>query len=439
MTVLTLVIMTLISVSVIYSNYTGLKKTNQEKATSFMLSSESRLQYAIESRILVTDIMEMVVITHNGEVVDFEENAALLYSGDPAIRCIQLAPEGVVTYVYPLEGNENAYGNLLENPIRKAEAIKARDSGETTLAGPYELTIGGMGMVARNPIYLPDENGNEQFWGFSIVVFSVPEIFNYANLDLFDSQDYDYRLWRYRPNTGEVQVIATNTDAVLTDPISEVINVPNSTWHLEMQPKDGWVPTQRFVLWIAVFIALTVLITLAVFAVLTIVEQQSSLVEQHEKLIRLTNTDVLTDLKNTRYFLNRIKELAADNTAFGLFYLDMNNFKQVNDNYGHDEGDKLLVETAKRIEACVQDMGFAARMGGDEFSVIITKDENEEFFTNLKQRTKESVGQTYVINGIAFHPQISIGFARYPSDSSNIEEIIRMADGRMYAEKHGTQ
>ena len=80
------------------------------------------------------------------------------------IRSIQLAPQGDVQYVYPLEGNEGAFGNIFEDPERATEAKKARDTGETTLAGPFELYQSGKGIVVRQPIYL-EENGENNFWG----------------------------------------------------------------------------------------------------------------------------------------------------------------------------------------------------------------------------------------------------------------------------------
>ncbi|MDB2010708.1 CHASE domain-containing protein [[Clostridium] symbiosum] len=91
--------------------------------------------------------------------------AERLYEHAPAIRSLQLAPDGIVTYVYPLEGNENAFGSLFDHPERRAEAEYARDTGKMTLSGPYGLSQGGLGLVARKPIYLDNEGREHTFWG----------------------------------------------------------------------------------------------------------------------------------------------------------------------------------------------------------------------------------------------------------------------------------
>lgn len=81
-----------------------------------------------------------------------------LYNDDKAFRSIQLPPDGNIKYVYPLEGNEEAFGDLFSDPDRKTEAEYARDSGETTMAGPYELYQSGLGIVVRQPIYIEEKS-----------------------------------------------------------------------------------------------------------------------------------------------------------------------------------------------------------------------------------------------------------------------------------------
>lgn len=120
--------------------------------------------------------MKLLIVDSNGNINDFDRVAHQLYNDDNTFRSIQLAPQGDVQYVYPLEGNEGAFGNIFEDPERATEAKKARDTGETTLAGPFELYQSGKGIVVRQPIYL-EENGENNFWGFAIVVLNVPEIF----------------------------------------------------------------------------------------------------------------------------------------------------------------------------------------------------------------------------------------------------------------------
>ena len=144
---------------------------------------------------------------------------------------------------------------------------------------------------------------------------------------------------------------------------------------------------------------------------------------------------MLTSIRNGRFFMDRLREFEAAGAPCSIFYLDLNCFKQINDNYGHDEGDKILIEVAKRIESCIRDTDIAARIGGDEFTVTVGTEETEEYCTALQERLKQSVAQPYTINEKVFYPSISIGFARYPFDADQIEKVMRIADQRMYEEK----
>lgn len=368
------------------------------------------------------------MVSHKGEIIDFEEVAAILCEEDPAIRSVQLAPDGVVTCVYPEEGNEGACLDLFVNPLTKEEAELARDTDQIITSGPYELVQGGTGLVVRNPIFLEEENGQKTFWGFSIVILNVPEIFDIAEMDLFDSQEYYFRLWRYLSDSGEVQVIAENTDKELKNAIQEEFSVTNSEWYLDIAPQNKWV--FRPLLYILIGTS-----TIIMLLTLQVLSSHLTVLEQKEELIRQNNTDGLTGTKNGRFFMSSIRQIAADHTACAIFYLDLNSFKEINDQYGHDEGDKILIEVAKRIESCVRDTDIVARIGGDEFTVIIMTEETEEYCLDLQERIKQKVAEPYVMQGVTFYPSISAGFARYPSDSEEIEKVMRTADQKMYKDK----
>ena len=124
-----------------------------------------------------------------------------------------------------------------------------------------------------------------------------------------------------------------------------------------------------------------------------------------------------------------------------LFYLDMNNFKQVNDQYGHDTGDALLREVAVRIKSCIRENDIATRIGGDEFTVILVQKGSEEIGRRMKTRLKEHISTAFTLAEDAppFYPEISVGFARFPEDSAEVETIIRLADQRMYEEKRASK
>lgn len=404
------------------------KQDNIDEAYTVAENKAVKLQYAIETRLLNTEILKTLVVRDSGEVEEFEKTAKFIYDDDSALRSIQLAPKGVVTYIYPIARNEEGFMDLFSDPERKTEAEWARDTGQMTLAGPYELMQGGKGIVARNPIYLTDKDGNDNFWGFSIAILNVPDIFDKADLDSLTKDKYYYHILRNIPNSDEVQVIYSNTTEELSNAIKTNIELPNVTWQLEICPMEGWLPKH-------VIFENTLVMLMASFALAFLLSKCITLVKQKKELIHRTNTDSLTGLYNYRFYINKTNELADAEHPFTLFYIDVNNFKQFNSKYGHGEGDNLIAEIAFRIKQCVSDEDYATHIGSDGFVIIIPSDKSEERCSELKERLRSHISVPYELFEGTVTPAVSIGYARYPEDSSNVEKVMWLADNRMYKEK----
>lgn len=419
----------LLSVLILFLLAKAEKNRNIVQAEYIMVSEISKVQYAIDSRLLNAEILEMIVINNHGTVTDFEMMAERLYENDSAIRCLQLAPGGNVTYVYPLEGNESAFGSLFDHPDRRAEAMYARDTGKMTLAGPYELSQGGTGLVARNPIYLEGGQQETTFWGFSVAVLNVPEIFNKAELENLSNQGYSYQIYKIRPENGEPQIISTNTQRDMSDAVEGQITVPNGTWYLRLRPKSGWISRKSIILESMGALLLNILIVLLTYGGLTIVQQK-------KKMTELANTDSLTGLYNVRYFMETLKQLNGRRQPFGVLYLDLNKFKEVNDRYGHDMGDKLLVEVAVRVRDCLKKEDTLFRIGGDDFTIVVMDTNSRDFYCDLIGRIVERISRPFTVSGITLYPGISCGYSRYPEDQADIEKLIQEADRNMYTMKN---
>ncbi len=166
----------------------------------------------------------------------FSSIAAEMLPLYPGVSSLQLAPKGVVTHVVPVVGNEKAIGHdLLRDPTRTKEAFLARDTRRLTLAGPFRLVQGGIGAVARLPVFLNDRTQGEYFWGFTSALIRFPDILK-GTLEPLGPDGYSYELWRANPDTGERQSIAANTAAPLAAPVDAVLDVPNGQWHLSIAP-----------------------------------------------------------------------------------------------------------------------------------------------------------------------------------------------------------
>lgn len=156
--------------------------------------------------------------------------------------------------------------------------------------------------------------------------------------------------------------------------------------------------------------------------------------QQHE-LENLANTDALTGLFNKRYF-EKMMEIRDDKkTPYALFYMDLDLFKPVNDTYGHEMGDKVLKEVAKRLLMCIRSNDYAFRIGGDEFMLIIKGNLDAQICEKRIERIKKLIGEPYEFDGYTIKIGISCGSAVYPDDAGCASDIQKIADKRMYADK----
>ena len=156
--------------------------------------------------------------------------------------------------------------------------------------------------------------------------------------------------------------------------------------------------------------------------------------EKHELEI-LANTDGLTGLFNERYFTMMLESKEKKKLPFVLVYLDLDQFKPINDTYGHTMGDKLLQETAKRLLLCIRKNDYVFRIGGDEFTILFSMDFDEHMIGEIKKRLKEMLEKPFRIDDHTLHVGCSIGFAAYPKESGDTTYIRILADRRMYEEK----
>ena len=169
-----------------------------------------------------------------------------MYDEDGVIKAVELAPDGVVESVYPLAGNEDAIGlDMLQHPERKVEANLAKDSGEYTIAGPFELVQGGTGALLFDPIYTTGSDGTRQFWGFAILVLDWESFLDEVQIDKLADTSYEYLLWK-DGHSGEPVTIAQGSLPVAEDTLEVACSVPNDTWYFEIRPRSGWTTlTQR--------------------------------------------------------------------------------------------------------------------------------------------------------------------------------------------------
>jgi diguanylate cyclase (GGDEF)-like protein/PAS domain S-box-containing protein len=163
-------------------------------------------------------------------------------------------------------------------------------------------------------------------------------------------------------------------------------------------------------------------------------------VELEERLAYLANHDMLTGLPNRVLLLERTDEAISrakrSGQTFALLFLDLDNFKYVNDMFGHEAGDELLKVIGQRLTATVRSHEMVARLGGDEFVALLEGLQNEREIPNFIQRLIAELQQPILVAEQEFHPKASIGMALYPRDGESPRELLRAADMAMYTDKH---
>lgn len=163
--------------------------------------------------------------------------------------------------------------------------------------------------------------------------------------------------------------------------------------------------------------------------------------KQTDELIwKQANYDHLTQLPNRMLFRNRLEQevLMARRSlqSVSLLFLDLDHFKAVNDSMGHDVGDELLIQAANRIRQCVRETDTVARMGGDEFTVILLQTNDPVYTGKIAKSIIDKLEQPFVIKGAELSLSASIGIASYPKDGDSPEQLLKSADLSMYDAKN---
>ena len=425
-----------ISAFLIYENYSYQLKTIRHDAYAECQAKVGRLENEMNSYLQATDALELVVEDQKGVPRDFHTISERLVEENPAIRSIQLAPDGVISYVYPIKGNVSAMVDLFKDEDNKKIAEYTRDTGETTFQGPYTSATVENGIAIRNPIYL-DEKGRAEyenqktFWGFAIVIVDVPSVFH-DSLQSLKDMGYDYYLEKNDPQTDQMKMVLSTTGISLPrDAVSAGFQTGGCVFRLYIRPDAGW--GRRIGVGMAVLLLVLLSLLLAILTGLLLVLKNAA-----DRFRNMSFTDALTGLDNRRGLLEELDHIRGTNAAYGILFLDLNHFKEINDTYGHDAGDCVLLEAAGRIAAAVAP-DKAYRLGGDEFAILIKGDYSEGVYERKMARIRSHMKKIFTLHtetgDIKMPLSTSIGYARYPDDGEDADAVMEVADGRMYENK----
>ena len=401
------------------------EQQNRTNAKLNAMTYTVRIYGELMEGIGVTDTLKQVVISGDGNINKFYDIAAKMM--DDSIQSIQIAPNGVVTEIYPKEGNESGKIDLINDSDRGEISRYARDNDTVIMQGPLKLKQGGYGIVVRNPVYLEDKNGQKSFWGFTIVILKVPEIFS-DSVEALSNFGYKYSLQKCASPWDDTYEWVYGSKEELNDPVIYDFDVYRDKWRLEILPKSGFYNNSNLIYMFIGGVIIVLLLTGLTVALISI--------NENRKLFKkLAVTDTLTGIYNRLGFNRQVEQYMRQNPQKHcvVAMLDIDDFKLVNDVYGHAAGDGVLQKLAESMKQYFSKDVILGRNGGDEFCIFMPDCTAVEVKPFLKKFTEET--RNFYCKGEAHTFTISLGYAEYPVLADECSKLVRCADMALYTVK----
>ena len=293
----------------------------------------------------ITNTFEQIVISENGKISMFSKVAENMMAD--YIQSIQIAPDGVVTEIYPEDGNEAGKIDLIYDKERGKISCYARDNDVITMQGPFSLKQGGTGIAVRNPVYVEQKNGERTFWGFTIVIIRVPDIFADSIKSLTDFS-YEYKLSKSIAPWDETYEEVYGSGVEMIDPVTYTFELGDSQWVLEVMPENGWNSNEKlYRLW-GCGLLIVLLLTGFVFMIMLLhrtQESENTVVELNKKLQKALEQAKTASVEKSNFLFNMSHDIRTPmNAVIGMTSL-----------IRHDAGNKdKVIEYADKIDVSSQ-------------------------------------------------------------------------------------
>jgi diguanylate cyclase (GGDEF)-like protein len=402
----------------------------QEDLSNF----RARLETEIYASVAMARGLGVNVVVQEGiSEAQFETVAQELLRDQENILNLSLAPGFIIRSIYPREGNQAAIGlNLLQDPIQKQAVLRAISDDAPVLAGPFERVQGGSALAVRVPLWV-NRDGVPRLWGAVSVALDYERLMRSAGIRKLERDLRIGIVGRDASGPGG-DIVRGEFPSDRASAVKTPVLLPGGSWLISAEPIDGWHArpawqTPGFLL----------RLTLSLLAGLA----TARILHDRQRIRRLAGMDSLTNLPNRRWALQQLARMIARGRrgigGFALLSFDLDGFKPVNDTYGHAAGDLLLAVIGRRLSESVRPGDVVARMGGDEFLVLVPTDPgvDEAWLRAVALRVQAAINRPVPIEGHWVVVGASIGIARFPEDGDQAEVLLRKADEAMYRAKHG--
>ncbi len=414
--------------SIVFTSFKAQEfKNNIERRTKNTAETyAARIQNTVQHVITDTHNLERFFKLYGDDITkkEFEDIASIIFN-DSYFLVISYQPAAVVKYVYPPEPFRWYVGaNLLEQKDTQVDATYAKNSGRTVFSGPLKI-LDYEGVIARRPV-MTEKDGKQTFWGFVTIAFDAKKLLtNVIEIQSLSNFNYEYGMDIVFQNK-HIPVLRSN-NFEKEKSTKRIFTLGDETWVFYLYDKDMH---KNMLITIFSFFILYMTMSTVVYIIINKYEQK------HSNARKMTYIDTLTKAHN-RKIVDEYMDIHEDSLekGFTLFYIDLNDFKPVNDVYGHEAGDKLLIAYVERVKHKFKQSTIVVRMGGDEFAIIINEALNEAALASVVNRIETLSKDSFNINGITIHISASIGYAQYPKDGQSMVEILAVADKEMYAWK----
>ena len=404
-----------------------ISSSRKERALFIATSIANRLEAEITAREYITRIFEIIIMGNNGKMSEKEFNtiSEALYDDYLDVAGIAFAPDGIVNFSYPEDALIGIDTNLFAKTDLGIYSDYSKMSRLPVIIVPTEIAEGKDGIVIRRPVFLDEDT----FWGFVSISFDMSYFLAEVNISELANQGYEYKLISNNSILDEKTVILEYSEKELTSPASALIStVGGNFWTLSIEPIDGWIYLYEVIAVLFIAFIISALAASFMYAYMTMKANA-------KELEILSYRDALTNLNNPRSYQEHMEDLSKKKLPYGLIFMDLNDFKKVNDTYGHEAGDALLNIVAKRLQNSIREKDKAFRIGGDEFVVVIHGTHDKKFFEGVIARMRQNVAREVTIGEISLTVSISAGYARCPEDGTKYEDVVKKADDAMYYNK----
>jgi len=390
-------------------------------------SLEIELNSIINNRLLVFEMIsnEVNEFISKNDTIDaefFDKYGVSNKITEKGFIDYEIAPNGIISYVYPLEGNEMILNEDLINDVKdkkKSNVLRSIANHEVVISGPTSLLRGGIGLVIRKPLYMDDE-----FWGF------VNAVVDLEDLSIILSKYNESNIYHYLLINDDNDVLFD--DKLKNSQLTYAKKLNNKYINLSIMgiisPKTGLVNDSILRIFEYASLAILVLILASLYWILTLNTRLNT------RLNKIIYYDILTNLPNRRLLNEKIKGLIKSKHSFYLAFIDLDDFKHINDTLGHTFGDKVLVAVTKRFLQPKHHNITAYRWGGDEF-ILIFKNMDKDEVTKYINEIIGIFSAPLVIDTSEFFLSLSMGIVNYPEDANTHDDLIKKADTLMYTIK----